>query len=470
MKSIYNIRSIVSALMLLVALGANAQSTQSSYFMESVGARSFLNPALRPSQGYVGFPLLGNVYLDVKTNTFNLDHFTFHKGDAFLNFMDKEVTFDEFMKNIAEDNYASINFDYTLFSAGWYAGKGFYSFNVGIKSFTDVNVPKDFFGLMKGGFDAYNTKTYNLGDLNATGSTFLELGLGYSRTFLDDRLSVGIRGKFLTGVANFDTNIQHFAIEAGEDRWKTQAEIYMHASAPGISAKYDEKGIFDEFDYDAKFNPAGYGGAVDLGVEYGLFFNRLKISAAVTDLGAVKWDKSNTVALRAKGEGEYDPSEIITSFDSNNNGTPKLEDQLEDQFNKLKEVADLKEDPSVIESRTTRLRTNVLLGLEYEIISRKLSVGFLHTTRFATYQNVSENTLSLNLQPMRWLGLTGSYSFNHSAYDAFGAAIHIAPPFGLNLFIAADYVTPHINSDFIPTTAKGTNIQVGLTIPIGKRR
>ena len=463
----------LSVLVLCFSIEVRAQSTQSSYFMESVGARSLLNPALTPSQGYIGFPGLGNIYLDVKTNTLNPSHLMFSIDGDDVPFTDKRVAADEFLRDMAKDNYASINFDYSLFSAGWYSGKSFWSLNLGLKGFTDLNIPKGFFDLAKTGADADISTEYDLSNLNAIGSTFLEFGLGYSRKFLDDKLSLGVRGKALFGLANLDLNVRQFGLRVDDTKWTTQTEIYMQAFAPGISIKYDEEGAFDKFDNNETFSPAGYGYGVDLGAEYNLshlaeipFFDRIKISAAVTDLGLIRWNRNSSAALKAIGSGEFDSEDIIILPDDMDND--ELGDQLGDQLENLKNVAKLTENQA--ESHTTKLHTNVLLGIEYDLLPDKLSAGFLHTTRYAAYQNISENTLSLNFQPAKWFGLAGTYSFSHSKYDTFGLAMHLAPSVGVNLFLAADYISSHVDSDFIPVKAEGVNFQLGITIPIGKRR
>jgi hypothetical protein len=60
--------------------------------------------------------------------------------------------------------------------------------------------------------------------------------------------------------------------------------------------------------------------------------------------------------------------------------------------------------------------------------------------------------------------------FVHSHFNTFGFALHIAPPVGVNFFVASDYIIPHINSNFFPTTSRGLNFQTGISIPLGSRR
>ncbi len=485
MKKQYNFRFLATGLLFcFLVFQGKAQSTQSSYFMDNVGARTYLNPALRPAQGYIGFPALSNIFVDVKTNTFNLSHFVFPKNNDLLNFLHKDVSINEFLDDISDDNYLSINFDYTIFSGGWYVGKnGFMSFNIGMKGYVDSNVPKGFLELAKIGLDAEKVVEYKLANTNATGTAYAEFGLGYSHSFLNNNLTVGLRGKYLAGAANIDINTDDMYLRAGEANWEARTSAYARVSAPGIYAVYDEDGIFDkfEFDDDVKVNPIGYGLGLDIGAEYNFahlagnlsglpatILERLKVSAALTDIGYIKWNGDNSVAMLAKGTGYIDSDEFTFDLNDDNNS---ITDHIEDELDALKEAADFRADKAHKGERTTGLRTNLNVGLEYEIIKEKISAGFLSSTRFATYQNMTEYTFSVNFQPVKWFGLTGSYSFMHSTFDTFGAAIQLSPLSIFNLFIAADYITPHVSPKYyLPTTAKGLNAQFGLSIPFGSRR
>lgn len=395
--------------------------------------------------------------------------------------MNSQVGIEEFLDNMDDNNYLSVGFAYTLFSAGWYQGKGFWDLHLGVKGYADSNVPKGFFELGKMGFDSEKAVSYDLSRLSSHGTALLELGLGYSRTFLDDKLSLGIRGKFLAGLANYDVYTENMYLHSAGDEWNAYSKGRVKLSAPGVFVRYDEKGVFDEFDFDDSYSPAGYGAGVDLGAEYdlsavgseqdgllGALLSRLKVSAAVTDLGFIHWQRGSSVAMYAEGESAIKTDEFVFDLEDDD---VSLEDHLQDELDALKEAADLREDPEGSRSRNTRLRTNLNLGLEYSLVWDKLSAGLLSSTRFGTYHDMTEFTFSLNARPTRWLGVTGSYSFMHSAFNTFGAALHLVPSRVLNLFVAADYAIPHVSPKYyLPTTSKGVNFQFGLSIPIGSRQ
>ena len=54
--------------------------------------------------------------------------------------------------------------------------------------------------------------------------------------------------------------------------------------------------------------------------------------------------------------------------------------------------------------------------------------------------------------------------------NGFGWALNITPSRGLNLFVASNYTPLQVNPQFIPLKRANANIQLGLTIPLGRNR
>ena len=90
-----NIRNSIK-IFLVVLIGfitvemASAQVTRTDYFMETSHLRNRLNPALRPTQGYLMLP---NVGVNFQTNSFNLHTLTFPGQDGQrVTFMHPSIT------------------------------------------------------------------------------------------------------------------------------------------------------------------------------------------------------------------------------------------------------------------------------------------------------------------------------------------------------------------------------------------
>ncbi|GAB6012083.1 DUF5723 family protein [Viscerimonas tarda] len=448
-----------------------------SYFIESAYNRTALNPALRPNSSYIGFPLLTGMGAEYKTNTFNLDNFTRKIGNERVTFMNSAVSASDFLSNISDDNYLSTDFSYDVLAVGFYKNDAFWNINLGVKTHTDINLPKGFFSLLKEGFDQNIPTSYDLKGINATANSYVELGVSYSRPFLNNNLIVGTKLKLLGGIANFDLEAKKLSIEAGPDRWIAQSRVTLAASAPGLKPKYKEKEKengetqekLDGFDIGNWSGLSGYGLGFDIGAVYDFkdlaalppVFNNLKASLSFTDIGFISWSKANSVHLASPdGDIEISPND----YNIHTNGTTSLEDIFDDVTDDLEQAIDLKEDK--VGGRSTSLRTTMNVGLEYAFLNNTLSAGLLYSNRFGNYFNMQELTLSGNYRPKNWVAASLSYSFLHSNFNTFGGAIYLTPLKVFNLFVAGDYIIYNVSPQFVPSTSKALNLQFGLSIPM----
>ena len=473
---------------LIIVLG---QTSKTDYFINTSTTRSLLNPALRPSQGYVGIPVLSNVYMDAKTNTLNLGHLTFEKNGKLLNFMHPDVSFDEFIKDMSKNNYLSMDMSMRILSGGWYSGDGFWSIDMGVRSHTDVNIPKSTFEFLKKGFSANpdDSFEYDLKNIGGNVSAFMETGVGYSKPFLDNSLMLGAKVKLLFGIGNMDFNIDRLNISFKDQIWKAQAKASINGTYSGLKptyttkTRYDENGDryveeqFDGFDADG-FGMSGFGLGFDIGGVYDFknmskgiedetlsnILSRSKVSMAFTDIGYISWSGKNSAQLRSPD------LEVEITPDTEWGGEDKsFEDHLGDIGKDLEDIFNFKESKNG-KGRTSGLRTNMNIGIEYEAWKDNLTVGLLSSTQFGAYHTTSELTLSANYNPNRdWFATSLSYSFVHGMFKTIGLAVHLAPKKGLNFFIASDYLIPEVNKEFIPVSSRSVNLQFGFTVPIGKR-
>jgi hypothetical protein len=457
-----------------------AQSTYSDYFINTSQTRSSLNPAFRPKQGYIGVPLLSNIYVDAKTNSLNLDHLTFRKEGTLVSFLHPSVGTDEFLSAMNENNYLSLNSNYRIASVGFYDKKeGFWAIDLGVRTTADVNISKSFFDMAKRGLsdDENDVFNYNINNTKANISTYIELGGGYSLPLLENSLLIGAKAKVLAGLANMNLDIEELNASVGHDRWTIRAKATLDASLPSIAPTYDEEGIFDSVEWDEGFGISGFGLGLDLGAVYSFknlsqsvsnesiqtILSKLQASLAFTDIGFISWKGENSMRLSTPDrEVVVSPKDRII--------TDMMDEYFEDLLHDFEEAVNFKESGSGKGGKSTALYTTMNVGLEYEAWVNNLSVGVLSSTRLMGSQTMTELTLSGNYNPekIKWLATTLSYSFMHNKFNSIGLALHLAPSKGINFFIASDYWVPKVNKEFLPTTSKAVNIQFGLAVPIGK--
>lgn len=468
-KFIYIIATIILANICFVDI-CFAQITKTDYFMKSSYLKNNLNPALRPNQGYLVVPLIPSIGANVQTNRLNLSHLTSAGPNGQrVTFMHQSVNADDFLSDLGKDNYLNVDANIKLFALGFFKNDSYWNIDLGVRTHVDANIPRSFFELFKKGFEQNKQTRYDLSDLSSTGYSFIELGVNNSRVFLDNSLIIGARVKVLGGLADYNLHAKSLNIDAGPEYWSAKSEVELKGSAPGIIPTYDDKDNLDGFDF-GNFNISGYGLGLDLGAVFDVKkilpeAEGLKVSFALNDLGFISWSKNNSINLKSpKTEVKIVPSDYTIYKEDGNS----LSDVLEDTFDDLKEAINLKGEEK--SARTSMLRMNMNFGAEYEVLKDKLSLGALYSARFGNYYTTSELTFSANAYFTSWLYTSLSYSFIHSKFDTFGFALHLAPSKGVNLFVASDYVIPHVSSEFIPTTSKALNLQFGMSIPLGGRK
>ncbi|MDR3218479.1 MAG: DUF5723 family protein [Dysgonamonadaceae bacterium] len=469
----------IKVLLFLAGIGfflhsVSGQSVNTEYFMSSSFTKTSFNPALRPEKGYIGIPGLTNLTLAYKTNTFNLDHFLFpgvgEKGKSGL-FLHENVSYDDFMKGISDNNYLDMGVDYTLLGFGFYVKDLFLSFDVSARANTTTSVPKAFFDFVKRGFALEENGTdYDFSNLRVNANAFTQIGIGGSYPVLNHSLVLGAKAKILLGIANASLDIDNMHLILEQDNWRINSEASLRMIYPGMQLTYDQDGKLKELGSGGKssfINGSGFG--FDLGATFKpgnyfdfkdnlAFWDGFTVSAALTDAGFITWnDKTEYLSAHAADQ-------VITGT-----GTPPIDlnsdDALSDLEDYFKDALSLKKDADT-GLKSSSLGAKLNCGIAYTFLKDKLNVGFLTTNHFSPVQTISEFTLAGAYRPFSEVELGLSYSFVHGESKTFGLALHL----GHGLYIAGDYLVPRVNSDFIPTSTKALNIQLGFAIPIGAKR
>lgn len=467
MTTIYIKRIVILSSLLLVLNTLTGQIAKSEYFMRTSYMKTYLNPALRPDQGQLIVPVLPNVGANIQTNTINLDHLTFKRGGERVTFLHPTVSDNDFLKDINKNNFIRADINYKIFAIGLFHNDKYTTIDLGLRVHADANIPKSVFQLLKVGFDQEKPTNYDLKDISASAQSFVELGFGQSRSFLNNSLMLGARAKVLFGAGYADLAAESFNVTAGPNEWRAVSQVKLRGAAPGVTPKFNDKDQLDGFDFEFKGLP-GYGLGIDIGGVYDVqavlpMLSGLKVSAAVNDIGFIKWTSGNSLSLSSsRQEVVINPSTMGEHSDDES-----IQNIFDNAFDDLRKSVDLNQ-VGKKRGRTTSLRATMLLGAEYELIKHKLSAGALYSARFGNYNTAHEVTFSGNYQPFYWLGVTGSYSVMYSAFNTFGMGLHLAPRKGVTFFVASDYVIPHVSTQFFPTSSKGVNLQVGFSIPIGK--
>lgn len=461
------------ALLLGLSVVAQAQFLRTSYFMEGTHYRQQLNPALAPGRGYLNLPVIGS--LNVTVNSSSLGY------QDIMDIIDNSdeadyFTSQKFMNRLDNINNLNVNLSTDIISAGWYKGKNFWSFNIGLRNDIGASIPRSMFEFMNtmNGLDGSDwTMLQNLSAMTGGQSirinSYAEIGIGFSRN-ITNRLTVGGRLKGLLGIANLKLDIQNINVQSHVEGLpedlenitpeqtaaiRGNAEIQVAATLESSSQLLElnqdpSTGYIDEIDF-GKFGLAGYGGAIDLGASFKLT-KHLTLSASILDLGFIKWSKKHTSLATATGNESYqftpeNPQDAFEFVNKVNSGEILNYDMLQMEVQE-----------GVEKDRTTSLTSTLVVGAEYALLNNWLVVGALYTGRFAKPKTLNELTFSANIRPKNFFNVAVSYSVLQGAGKTFGAAVKLGP-----LFVGTDYM-------FLGKNTNNVNAYVGFSLPLNKQK
>lgn len=450
---------IIIFILCLGTLSVAAQQTlHSSYFLKRMPMRHKLNPALINDYGYFSIPMLGNVNIGVQSNL-SLKNFIYPTNDGnLMTFMHQDVSADDFLDKIKNYNSVEMNVDLSVLSFGFFGFKGYNTFDISLRSHTGMYVPEDLFRFMKLGMDDENGSSYHLRNFTMKTDNYVELALGHAHQ-INDKLTIGAKLKFLAGIANAQAKINRMDITLSEDKWEIMANGQMDASVLGASLKTKANGEIDDFDFDID-KPAlsGWGLGTDLGATYKLMDN-LTLSAAVVDLGFIRWTKN------LRGATRNDESFLFDGFDEIDiNDDSSIDDQWDDIADQLEDMVRFYETDAP-SARSTSLRTTLNIGAEYSILNDKISFGLLSSTRFSKPKTWTEIVGSANFRPASWFNVAFTGTLSNYGPN-WGWVLNLCPR-GFNFFIGTDHMVTRVTPQYIPTKNATVNLNFGLNIPMG---
>lgn len=440
--------TIIAAM--LFAFGAAAQNP-TSYFMEGSTFRSQFNPAFAPLRGYVNIPGLGGVEIGTSGNL-SLGKLLYPRNGRLVTLLDGSVTASEALAGLHKENFTGTQTRINLIGFGAFTRnrQNFWSFDLNLRATTDARLPYSLFEFLKRG------SGNAIRDIGVTADSYLEAGFSYSFPVARNKVYIGIRGKFLMGMARARLHYDRFDVSLEEDRWQVDARGTLEITSAGIGVETgpDAGGgpAYHMGDISLKpTKPAGYGFAMDLGATYDIL-PELQASLAVTDLGFICWGK------RYNSTGHSVRELTFTGETIPSDGTEQPAFDLD--------VLEFR--PAAARSSARMLQASVNAGIEYRVWQRRIGFGLLYTARIREFETLHQLTGSVNFHAARWFSVTGSYSVVDNQACAVGFALNLHPSW-INFYIATDILTARHTPQFIPIRQNAMHLSVGIGIPIGKR-
>jgi hypothetical protein len=276
----------------LVVFGFNVSMAQGFFSMyqlrEIVPQAQGLQPAFIPNNSVtIGLPTIGASAI----SQFKIQDLL-SKGPTDFNY---KIDFNVLLAASTDINKVNAHVISNLFYFGLKTKQGGFSFFINARATAGLTYGRDFIEFLANGNSNRIGANIDFKDTQIAINSYHEIGVGHARTFLSDRLTVGVRAKMITGLFNVtskeglggtlftDPDDYSWTITTNNATINTAGIDYFLNSdeyADGDLTKYitnnSNKSV--AFDFGAKFK----------------ITNKITIEAAVNDLGSIQW-KEQTI-------------------------------------------------------------------------------------------------------------------------------------------------------------------------------
>ena len=250
-----------------------------------------------------GTPL--NIGLDLNSEV-TLNQFLVESGNNL------KLDFDNLNAVAGENNVFATDIVANIFTLAFKTKRGSISLFANAKTNFVWEFTKDFTSVAANGFG----QSFSLSKEKLGLTSYSEIGIGITQTFLDDKLAIGLRLKSLSGIAH--TSIEENAqlavdINATNFLWTTTA----------ANATINTSGVSDT--ENLAFFGKNSGFAMDIGLGYELN-DKFSFELAINDLGSINWKDNVTNYNITDVNGA-----VYNGFDFQNSGN--VQDEIEDALN-----------------------------------------------------------------------------------------------------------------------------------------
>ena len=406
---------IIFTLFLLSLVKLKAQNNLTLYNLKPVPQRMAINPAFTPTcKWYFGTPALSSMDFSYNSRVLGLNELS---NTLIPNGSNYTLDITKLSNVFSNGVSVNSNYNHEWLGFGFRLRKSMWSFSINEKLKSKVLLPQDFFRLVFEGNGGDNVgEVFDLG----FGIDFIhtrEFAVGYSRSFIDDKLRIGGRLKYIAGINAIQTERNDLFFETSEKAftYNVKSDLKFNSSVMPIDSNTTVNSIL-------LGNQQNSGFGVDLGANLKLN-KKISLSASIIDLGVVKW-KDNLKSTFTKNPGVYheyrgmDIQEFIGDSSNQKAGFESFRDTL---------IEIIALDTSS-ESFNTGLMGEFYVGGNFHI-TKNHNIGALMYGSFYRKEFYPALTLSWNSQIGNILALSASYTMYRESYVnlGFGVALKLGP-------------------------------------------
>lgn len=401
---------IVLAIMLSSVCPMSAQSDLGSYFMKNTWAAFQLNPSFSDSSKlHIAIPVL-------HTQAYHSLDVGFQ--DIIFNNNGRNVlSFDGVLDALDPTNNFESSLDLQTIGVAIKLGQLGINFSHRLRFESQLTYPEELIRLIFDGNSQFIGETVSFGP-SLSMNSFHELALGGNFNLMD-KLSIGARVKFLSGIGAINTSSSKATLFTSDDIYQLTFDVdYALQSASFV----DISGVSD-FNFDVNtlnfsnlnFENSGIG--FDLGLHYEVS-DKLSLSASVIDLGNITWSE-NVDEFRSQGTFEYDGIDLSNFL---------VDDGIdfEIKLDTLEEIFAFQQTANT--SFESQLKSSFYIGGDYRL-NNNIQLGVLYRNVFANGLNRSSVAVNAQYIMNQWLLLGGHFIYHSDINSSIGlqAMVKLGP-------------------------------------------
>jgi hypothetical protein len=268
---------------------ANAQAYFSFYQLRDIVPQAQgLQPAFIPNNSFTfGLPTVSSI----TESQFTIQDLL-SKGPNDVNF---NIDFKVLQAASKDINNVSTHIVSNLLYLGLKTKKGGYSLFVNARATADLRYDKDFMGFLANGNSNRIGSEINISQSRLAINSYHEVGIGHARTFLGDRLTVGVRAKLVTGLFNATTKegLSGTLYTDPDDYSWTISTRNATVNTAGLDYLLNSDNYADGDMTDYLMKNENSTVAFDLGIKFKVT-RKITVEAAMNDIGTIEW-KEKTV-------------------------------------------------------------------------------------------------------------------------------------------------------------------------------
>lgn len=428
MKKLY--KYIIVVTMVCTSFFAKAQNDGLGFTLfPQIPYLNYYNPGIKmPYNGMVGV-----AFSNINVSMFNssVDYKNIY-GDS-----DDVIDAVKFANSLDDNNSINTNFSLDILNVGFRVEKLFFNIDWRMRMNSEFTFSQDFVGLFVFGNAHYmgadNPCDFNIGmDL----AIFNEFAVG-AQYEVNDKLTVGIRPKLLTGIANATvvnkgtqifTDPNTFAMSANVDLdIKVSSLLQSDAEEiKDITKMLDSTSVGDFFNFTENF-----GLGVDFGASYTIN-EHIGVAAGIYDLGYIKWTEAKVKKVNKQNVMVNDA--LFDDYNDLKNFELDYESMLDDIVTNVWGDGSLEQG----EDYKTYLKTKLMVQGYYELnpMVRATAIGQMYFVKGKVHP-----ALTLAYSGSFWghLDLTVNCTMSQYTGTALGAGfgVHFGP---FNLYAVTDNI------------------------------